>query len=132
MAASHQNLETGGTALNSNNNNNATSTTLGYGDLCRFYYRALRAHCEDYLAHNVMDLLCSEELYFYGLFTACFIDGRVLEEKQVRLSRPRRNVSGKPAAQSGHGAACKGTQQHFGRRQVRWHIAFSWRILLPQ
>ena len=33
---------------------------LGFGDLCRYFYRALREDFEDYTAHNVMDKDCQE------------------------------------------------------------------------
>ena len=43
---------------------------LGFGDLCRYFYRALREDFEDYTAHNVMDK--DGDMFDYiGHFVAC-------------------------------------------------------------
>jgi len=43
------------TAISAHSN---SSLDLGFGDLCRYYYRALREENEDYTAHNVKDDKC--------------------------------------------------------------------------
>jgi len=50
------------------------SPDLGFGDLCRYFYRALREDCEDYAAHNVMDNDI-EDIFCIGYFIACYDHG---------------------------------------------------------
>ena len=50
------------------------SLDLGFGDLCRYFYRALREDFEDYIAHNVMDNDCWN-FDCIGYFVACHDHG---------------------------------------------------------
>ena len=61
--------------LTSSKNEDARSSPdLGFGDLCRYFYRALREDFEDYIAHNVMDHYC-EDFDCIGYFVACHDHG---------------------------------------------------------
>ena len=60
--------------LTSSQNEDARSPDLGFGDLCRYFYRALREDFEDYIAHNVMDHYC-EDFDCIGYFVACHDHG---------------------------------------------------------
>ena len=43
---------------------------LGFGNLCRYFYKALRDDFEDYTAHNVKDKEC-DGFDYSGYFVAC-------------------------------------------------------------
>ena len=58
----------------SQNEDARSSPDLGFGDLCRYFYRALREDFEDYIAHNVMDHYC-EDFDCIGYFVACHDHG---------------------------------------------------------
>ena len=48
-----------------------TSTSaLGFGDLCRYFYRTLKEDSEDYAVHDVMDKYCLAFVCI-GYFVAC-------------------------------------------------------------
>ena len=87
---------------------------LGFGDLCRYFYRALKEDFEDYNAHNVSEKGFSGN-YFIAYVVACDAHDRMLEEKHVPLLRPGGDVPDQHAAQPGQGAACQGAWVHPGR-----------------
>ena len=68
MKPSTVNLTT--TAGQSQSGQPASTSALGFGDLCRYFYRTLKEDSEDYTAHDVMD---KDFLAFVciGYFVAC-------------------------------------------------------------
>lgn len=58
----------------SQNEKAKSSPDLGFGDLCRYFYRALREDFEEYIAHNVMEIDC-QDFYCIGYFVACHDHG---------------------------------------------------------
>ena len=81
-------------------------TALGFGDLCRHFYRALKDDFDDYTAHTVIDYYCWNILH--QNFAACHSHDRVLEEKPVPVLRPGGDVLGQHAAQPGQGVVSQG------------------------
>ena len=84
---------------------------LGFGDLCRYFYRALKEDFEDYAAHNVTEEGFSVTDLISNV-VACHAHDRVLEEKQVPLLRPGGDVPDQHAAQPGQGAPGQGAWVH--------------------
>ena len=81
-----------------------TSGVLGFGDLCRYFYRALKDDFDDYTAHTV-NILSSYGIEFIQNITACNTHDWVLEEKQVSILWPGGDVPHQHAAQPGQRAA---------------------------
>ena len=61
-----------------------TFSTLGFGDLCRYFYRTLKTDHEDYVAHNVCDEIVLDIPYISFLLVG-WEYGRVLEKEQVPI-----------------------------------------------